>query len=166
MFLCRKWVSHLSIWATRNMMASFSLFRLEPMKLFSSNVFLSFSFHAHALFTRSDTSADFSTLSVTFENSSTKEKYVLHPSRFETLNKFSVEMYEVFWKSPKLIFKGQRHSLQLSVCTFRVRMSSPLYGLFRRQKVWICFDQFSVKPALKSTSFRLRTTLCLVGFIG
>lgn len=104
--------------ASRISLASFSLCRLDLMKLYSSYAFLIFL--PQALHTRSDISADLSTLNPILEHSSAKEKSVSHPFIFETFNKFSVEIYKVFWKSPNLIFKGQQHNLQKSFALLRL----------------------------------------------
>ena len=54
----------------------FSLLRPELIKLYSSHAFLTFLLHA--LYTSSDTSSDFSILSLIFEHSSSKKKSVSH----------------------------------------------------------------------------------------
>ena len=65
------------------------------------------------------------------------------PSRFETLKRFCVEIYEFFLNSPYLIFSGQQHNLQLSLTLEIARWTlagffgvSPFVAIEEDERAW------------------------------
>ena len=71
-------------------------------------------FLAQDLQTRSDRSGELLMCRPICEDSSAKVSSSLHSSRFDGLNKFSVEIYKAFWKSPNCNLSLHEHNLQQS----------------------------------------------------
>ena len=87
--------------------------------------------------------SDFSISSPICEQSSAKVRPCMHPSRFETLKRFCVEIYEFFLNSPYLIFSGQQHNLQLSLTLEIARWTlagffgvSPFLAIEKDERAW------------------------------